>query len=409
MKIDKTLIEKHKLNINSEHINRFFFGEEKNAPIRERLPARLDDFVRVIMYCNFIDRLNVCEKDEQHQIEIPVYDLPFWKDEEEQLVKILWSLYRRDFFLDFIFETSQKPKTQIQTKLFDEDREELLLFSEGLDSIAAATVFQKATLIHVIKSTYTESHLKNVMNLFPERKIKTITYGLRGENLPRDTGISNSRGLIFLGLASVHLGLSKSNTLITGENGVMMHNPPLFEGSKPTRTMNPSFVRLLQGLLSDIYSEDIQIKTPFLKMTKKEVLEVAKRNLNENFKTAIECSYSCFSQQPRGNETKMCGRCCACLLRTISIRSLQGYDNSMYERSPFSEDFSDGKGAANVMDLMRFSRGVLQHKLPYVAAKVVMQDEDLFHRFAQDVMATIRKIPDKSAHLNIESERPNSL
>lgn len=226
--------------------------------------------------------------------------------------------------------------------------------------------------------------------------------------MPLDTGISNSRGLIFLGLASIHLYLNKSNTLITGgENGVMMHNPPLFEGSKPTRTMDPNFVRLLQGLLSDIYGEDIQIKTPFLKMTKKEVLEIAKQNLKENFKTAIECSYSCFSQQPRGNETKMCGRCCACLLRTISIRSLQGYDNSTYERSPFSEDFSDGKGAVNVMDLMRFSRGgVLQYKLPYVAAKIVKQDEELFHRFAQDVMDTIRNVPEKSYHLKIESERP---
>lgn len=408
MKIDKALVENYKLNINSGQINRFFFSEGKNAPVRKKLPARLDDFVRIIMYCNFIDRLNVCARDEQHQIEIPIYDLPFWKGEEEQLVKILWSLYRRDLSLDFLCDTSQKPKTQVQTKLFDEGQRELLLFSEGLDSIAAATEFPKATLIHVVKSTYTESHMKNVMNLFPERKIETITYGLRGENLPLDTGISNSRGLIFLGLASIHLYLSKSNTLITGENGVMMHNPPLFEGSKPTRTMDPNFVRLLQGLLTDIYGEEIQIKTPFLKMTKKEVLEIAKQNLKENFKTAIECSYSCFSQQPRGNETKMCGRCCACLLRTISIRSLQGHDNSMYERSPFSEDFSDGKGAANVMDLMRFSRGVLQHKLPYVAAKVVMQDEDLFHRFAQDVMATIRTIPDKSAHLKIESERPIS-
>jgi len=185
----------------------------------------------------------------------------------------------------------------------------------------------------------------------------------------------------------------------------MMHNPPLFEGSKPTRTMNPDFVKSMQELLTNIYGRDICIKTPYIHKTKKEVLEIAKRNLEEKFDTAVDSSYSCFSQQPRGKEKKMCGRCYACLLRTISLRALQGYDNSAYDQSPFYEDFQDGRGIVNVMDLIRFSRGVLQNKLPYAAKKIVVKDEDLFRRFAQEVITTIREIPGKSGRLKVESRR----
>lgn len=325
-RIDKSLVEKYKLNCNSQQINNFFLPNKKKDTIQKCLPARLDDLVRIIMYFNFVDRLNICDNNKVPTIEIPVYDQIFWNGEKEQLQKMLWSLYRRDFILDFIPETSPKPKTLIQKKLFDDQRE-ILLFSEGLDSIAAATEYKDAILVHVVKAPYIESHMEKITNdLFPDRHIEKISYGLRGEKLPPDTGISNSRGLIFLGLASIHLQLQKSNTLISGENGLMMDNPPLFEGSKPTRTMNPDFVRSMQELLTNIYDRDICIMTPYIHKTKKEVLEIAKQNLKEKFDTAVESSYSCFSQQPRGKEKRMCGRCYACLLRTISLRALQGYE-----------------------------------------------------------------------------------
>jgi len=404
-RIDKSLVEQYKLNCNSRQINNFFLPDKKKDTIQKGLPARLNDLVRIIMYFNFVDRLNVCDNKEVPTIEIPVYDPIFWNGEKEQLQKMLWSLYRRDFILDFIMEESSKPKTQIQKKLF-EDHREILLFSEGLDSIAAATEYKEAILVHVVKAPYIESHMEKIKkDLFPDRHIEKISYGLRGEKLPPDTGISNSRGLIFLGLASIHLQLQKSNTLISGENGLMMHNPPLFEGSKPTRTMNPDFVRSMQELLTSIYGRDISIKTPYVNKTKTEVLEIAKRNLKEKFDTAVVSSYSCFSQQPRGKEKKMCGRCYACLLRTISLRALQGYDNSAYDQSPFSEDFKDGRGIVNVMDLIRFSRGVLQNKLPYAAKKIVGKDEDLFRRFAKEVITTVRQVPERSEELRIEARR----
>jgi hypothetical protein len=318
---------------------------------------------------------------------------------------MLWHIYQRDFNIDFIPEPSRKPKAQIQTKLFDEQRE-ILLFSEGLDSIAAASEFQNAILVHIVKAPYIEAHMENIAkNLYPHRQIEKITYVLRGEKLPPDTGISNSRGLIFLGLASIHLQLQKSGTLISGENGLLLYNPPLFEGSNPTRTMNPDFVLSMQELLTDIYNREIYIRTPFIKKTKREVLEIARHNLQDKFEIAIDNSYSCFSQQPRGTKMRMCGRCYACILRTVSIQALQGYDNSEYEQSPFFEGFDDGRGIVNVMDLIRFSKGVLQNKLPYAAKKIVENDEDLFRRFAQEVITTIRQLPEKSDNLRVEARR----
>jgi len=405
-RIDRQLVEQYKLSINSDQINGFFKSQNRNDPIRDKLPARLDDLVRIILYFNFIDRKKVYTKRELPSIEIPTYDKPFWDNEKEQLNKMLWSLYRRDFDLNFILETKPKPQTQIQKKLFEDERE-ILLFSEGLDSVAAATEYEEATLVHVVKSRFTGSHIDKLMELFPGRKVEKITFIPSGNKtkLPPDTGISNSRGLIFLGLSSIHLHLNKSNTLISGENGLMMYNPPLFEGSQPTRTMNPDFVLSMQELLTDIYEEDIHIKTPHINKTKKEVLEIAQRNLKNNFDIAVKESHSCFSQQPRGDKIKMCGRCYACILRTISIRALLGYDNSEYDQSPFSEEFRDGRGIVNVMDLMRFSKGVLQNKLPYAAKKIVEKDEDLFRRFAQEVVTTIRKMPEKSEHLKTEARR----
>jgi 7-cyano-7-deazaguanine synthase in queuosine biosynthesis len=407
-KIDKAFVEQHKFTINSQQINDFFKSNNPRASIRDKIPAKLNDFVRIIIYFNFIDRhKRILSHRELPQIEIPVYDINFWNENIELLQKMLWTLYRRDFDLSFVQETSTKPRTQIQTKL-SEDQKEILLFSEGLDSVAAATEFTDATLVHVVKSRYTGSHVDKLMELFHGREIEKITFSPSkgiSDKLPQDTGISNSRGLIFLGLSSIHLHLSKSNVLISGENGLMMNNPPLFEGSRPTRTMNPAFVQSMQVLLREIYSREIQIRTPYLHKTKKEVLEIAKRNLNDKFDFAIRESHSCFSQQPHGNKTRMCGRCYACILRTISIRALEGQDISEYEDSPFSEEFKDGRGIVNVMDLLRFSRGVVKKTLPYEAMKIVNQDEELFQRFANEVITTIRSVDEKTEFLKRESRR----
>lgn len=57
------------------------------------------------------------------------------------------------------------------------------------------------------------------------------------------------------------------------------------------------------------------------------------------------------------------------------------------------------------MDLIRFSRGVLQNKLPYAAKKIVGKDEDLFRRFAKEVITTVRQVPERSEELRIEARR----
>lgn len=48
-RIDRDFVERYKLSINSQQINDFFKTNKKGGTIRDRLPAKLDDFVRIIM------------------------------------------------------------------------------------------------------------------------------------------------------------------------------------------------------------------------------------------------------------------------------------------------------------------------------------------------------------------------
>lgn len=402
MKIDRNLLSKQNISINSRELNLFFKDAlTNNLSNKHELPRRLEDLIKVIIFFNFIDRLKIYRKFEDLTIEIPVYEPSFWEDNEiyGALNNILWTFYKRDFDIQFVKEVGRR-KTIKQSKLREDNPKPLLLFSEGLDSVAAATQYKNATLVHVVKSTYPEQYFKQLKdNLFPKRLCKKITYRPTTKTY-LDTGVSNSRGLIFLGLASIHLELEKADTLISGENGVMIYNPPLFEGSQTTKTMNLSFIKEFEHILTKLYERDIKIKTPYKNKTKKEVVSIAYKNLKKKFQFALQNTHSCFSQQP--SNRGMCGRCYACILRQMSIIPLLGHDPSTYSGNPFIERYHDGKGAVMISDLIRFSRGVLENKLPYEAYVIVKENRDLFHRFANESLETISKVESKSKQLDYE-------
>ena len=86
----------------------------------------------------------------------------------------------------------------------------------------------------------------------------------------------------------------------------------------------------------------------------------------------------------------------------MSIIPLLGHDPSTYSGNPFIERYHDGKGAVMISDLIRFSRGVLENKLPYEAYVIVKENRDLFHRFANESLETISKVESKSKQLDYE-------
>ena len=71
--------------------------------------------------------------------------------------------------------------------------------------------------------------------------------------------------------------------------------------------MNPDFVCSMQTLLTDIYGTDIHIKTPHINKTKKEVLEIAKQNLKDNFDFAVQKAIHVSANNPMESKQRCVG------------------------------------------------------------------------------------------------------
>ena len=246
-----------------------------------------------------------------------------------------------------------------------------LLFSGGLDSLAAAVEFgRRATPLHLV------SHITK--NQVTDRAQQELAALLNGEGFNVEhrqffvssraggpTGFDHdveasqrTRSLVFLTLGAISARRTGHREIIyMAENGQLAIHLPLTRGrigAFSTHTAHPSVLARAEAFLSRALGVPFIIRNPYVYRTKSEVVARVVRELPG----AVPLSTSCWRNTRMGTGgATHCGACIPCYLRRIALETA-GDDPTVYARDVWSEPVRqlpvDDDGRRNLMDLVAF-------------------------------------------------------
>jgi 7-cyano-7-deazaguanine synthase in queuosine biosynthesis len=207
------------------------------------------------------------------------------------------------------------------------DGVEPVLFSGGLDSSAGLAVHAPANPLLPV-SVVTNGHMAGVQREVLRRLgIDTSRHLQYNANLKRSlTGNAGakepsqrSRGLLFLASGAATALTLGAHRLWFCENGIGAVNLPYIRsqlGAQATRSAHPKTTDLVQSLMRTLTGEDFVIHTPFLGMTKAEVLSAVPTHSAAAMSASVSCDTS-FAARVKGHPP--CGVCTSCLLRRQAV------------------------------------------------------------------------------------------
>jgi 7-cyano-7-deazaguanine synthase in queuosine biosynthesis len=283
----------------------------------------------------------------------------------------------------------------------------VLLFSGGLDSLAAAVEFGSGPtplelVSHVTRNTATKSTQTRLAALlkkhhFEVRHNQFFVSSRDGPpgTVPHDSESSQrTRSFLFMTLGAVMARRrGYREVLFLAENGQMAIHLPLTQGrvgAFSTHTAHPDVLVGMQSFLSTALDYLLTIRNPYVHKTKAEVVTVIRKSLSGAIPVTVSCWKN--ARLPKGIEH--CGECIPCYIRRIALESA-GRDPTKYGRDPWRTVVADlppaDLGRRNLVDLaefiMRFERSSndeIMHEWPELYSPNVEAEETIrmYRRFA---------------------------
>lgn len=208
-------------------------------------------------------------------------------------------------------------------------------------------------------------------------------------------GLQQFRGPLYLVLAAIAARMHDTKKLILSETGQTMYLPPFSSLDEITLTTHPTMVQMVQQALQYAYGTEFEVYTPFEDLTKAEVVSLCEAP------EAIPITNSCYQTQFAYSTYSHCGKCYGCLVRRMSCL-VAGVQDAKYAKDVLVKGVGDPvKGrrekkiqVSNLSDLqviLRFARDVLEDKVEDAAQFKIdsFSKQDLYHRFALDVMSSL--------------------
>jgi 7-cyano-7-deazaguanine synthase in queuosine biosynthesis len=300
----------------------------------------------------------------QAVITIETAEVERWNDVKNRIEDLYTFLTGRMLKVTFSRSASGKQTTQrLQWAIAPRT---VSLFSGGLDSGTFAYTLSRNHEDSVL------SHTKTSLRLYGLARDFWLKYAHDGptmfvtehERTEPETGIANTRGIVFLTNAiSIAYELG-APTVVVPENGPLMVNPPASRALEATKTANPDMIQTWSEILNQVFESKIQPDTPFRQSTKAEVI------LKIDSTDAIAATYSCFSSQ--GQEA-MCGLCFACFVRMLACLAAEREENigRQYIHHPLSDDMNNYKDrnsekATYLLQALTFWFGLIHPELEEV-------------------------------------------
>ncbi|MEX2030710.1 MAG: 7-cyano-7-deazaguanine synthase [Anaerolineales bacterium] len=292
-----------------------------------------------------------------------------------------------------------------------------LLFSGGLDSLAAAIEFSPSTpsmllVSHVTRNRSVSAAQQSLSELLQSSGyshnhwqvfVSSSTSGLVGVTHDAEN-TQRTRSFLFLVLGAVaSIACGNSNLLFIAENGQLAINLPLTQGrigAFSTHTAHPQVLVDVESLINSATHANIRILNPYVGLTKKEIALVVHRALPD----AIPLSTSCW-RNARIPPPNHCGQCVPCLVRRIALEAIS-HDPTAYVNDPWTEDFAslppDDEGRRNTIDIAEFSRrfldspsGLLVSEFPELLTMPIDASGiiAMYRRSSEDALSVLSRYP----------------
>ena len=262
----------------------------------------------------------------------------------------------------------QVPGTVFVPSLQPSSEGKVLLFSGGLDSLAAAVEFSTgpidlALVSHITKNRQTSNAQQTLFEQLSAkgRNLSHYSYFVsakdKGDFEHAAENSQRTRSFLFLILAALTASrLSRRKLVVIAENGQLAIHLPLNSARMAafsTHTAHPDVLAQMQVFLSGVFGFEFTIENPYVKKTKKEVIQP----IIELAPETLTASNSCWKNS-RVKGATHCGECIPCFIRRIAIESYEP-DKTQYGRDVFSADFRslppDDEGRRNLVDLAEFT------------------------------------------------------
>lgn len=301
----------------------------------------------------------------------------------------------------------RSPKKSIQ-RILSETRlsQPIVLFSGGLDSLAAALSIGRAVcpvLFHATTSNVILAKVRELRDSSSAFSGCPMTAGdCRFASL--GGGSAQTRGLLFLASAANVASTLGIDRIVIGENGPLMINAQVSPFSIPSKTAHPKLIVEFENIVRDLFPFSLHIDAVHKDMTKSEVVLGVREDLGES----LHKSYSCWRTQ--GLRT-MCGMCFACLVRRLSLLAIGiTEDDSVYEADPFRADFSElGPAGQNAVSdlkdsLTYYKRFAMNCDEPVgwdsgISTSFFEDPSALLRRFSYDLFLGIRSYSKSHDHV----------
>lgn len=347
-------------------------------------------------------------------VKIPVVNLGRLQGVTSELERLLHTLSNDWWRLEF----SDMPGTPGPNVTPKAEAGETLLFSGGLDSLAAAIQFGKKSrplqlVSHRTKNQPTTKAQNELVKLLKANGYNLIyrpcfVSSLDSKPPTFDHDIENSqrtRSFVFLVLGALYARRAGHEKLLyLAENGQMAIHLALTPGrlgALSTHTAHPDVLAQMQAILRVLLDYQITIQNPYVYRTKSEVVSIVWKGL----KGAIPISTSCWKNSRLVPPATHCGVCIPCYVRRIAIEH-HGKDPTQYAEDPWSinpaklpEDYEARRNLYDLAEfIFRFKTGTdteIQDEYPELLAAAFDVDKviKMYRRFAAEAEKVWKKYP----------------
>jgi len=346
------------------------------------------------------------------ELRVPAYNAVTLSRLAPMFEEVLYRLSYDSWTLNFRQEPRDATTTANSTRLLPRSNGSVLLFSGGLDSLAAAIEFhgEGLTLVsHQTRNRQTRSAQQLLADLLSSSGLGSTHYSFfvssrnGGQTAFKHDAESSqrTRSFLFLCLAAlVARRVGSHEVLYMAENGQMAIHLALTSariGAFSTNTAHPDVLQQMSTVLSAALGTSITFANPYVHKTKAEVVEPVVSRLPDSLAIAHSCWRN--SRLPAG--VTHCGECIPCFVRRIALE-IHTNDPTPYARDVWSEDVARlppyDIGRRNISDLCEFivslgrsSNNDILHHWPELFSSAIDTNEviSMYRRFAQEGNAVL--------------------
>jgi len=279
----------------------------------------------------------------------------------------------------------------------------ICLFSGGIDSLSGIlkiplelTPTAGVFVSHDRMASCVKNLQETVLN---QRKISVHKTTIQRNH----SQLQQMRGFLYLTIGAVVAKLAGTRNIVISETGQTMFLPAFAALDEVTLTTHPTTIEITKSFLEESYGTKFDIFEPFADLTKAEVVALC------GAKEAIPVTNSCRTTRFAGTNYSHCGTCYGCLVRRAAC-VVAGVKDALYGKDVLVRGVGDPimggwsgssikpKNLEDLRAFLRFSRDVLEDQLDEATRLKIesFSKEDLFRRFALDVMAALHLLYHKT-------------